>query len=64
MILMRANPFPGPLEGVDPENLNFLGSLKQQRASPIWAQKVEILKAHLFQWPEYVFSSIKIMPHN
>ncbi len=25
MILMRENPFRGPLEGVDPENLDFFG---------------------------------------
>ncbi len=25
MILMRANPFRGPLEGVGPENRDFLG---------------------------------------
>ncbi len=25
MILTRENPFPGPLEGVDPENLDFFG---------------------------------------
>ncbi len=25
MILMGANPFRGPLEGVDPENQDFLG---------------------------------------
>ncbi len=25
MILMRANPFPGPLEEVDPEILDFFG---------------------------------------
>jgi hypothetical protein len=25
MILMRENPFRGPLEGVGPENLDFFG---------------------------------------
>jgi hypothetical protein len=62
MILMRANPLLGPLEGVGPENLDFL-----------WAQialallvaisgpkKVEIFSAHPFQWPsKWIFPTSK-----
>jgi hypothetical protein len=40
MILMRANPFRGPLEGVAPENQDFLGPEKEtSEASAIWVQK-------------------------
>ena len=40
MILMRENPFRGPLEGVSPENRDFLGpEMAMSEASAIWAQK-------------------------
>ncbi len=55
MILMKANPFQGPLEGVGPElNIEtFLGSeMATSKASAIWAQKVEIFRAQPFQWPD------------
>ncbi len=32
MILMRENPFRGPMEGVGPENQDFFGALKWQPA--------------------------------
>jgi hypothetical protein len=38
MILMRANPFRGPEEGVGPENRDFFGPLNgTSEASAIWA---------------------------
>jgi hypothetical protein len=38
MILMRANPFQGPLEGVAPEIETFLGpEMVVSEASAIWA---------------------------
>ncbi len=41
MILRRANPLQGPLEGGGPENRDFLGSeMTTSEASAIWAQKV------------------------
>ncbi len=37
---MRANPFREPLEGVGPENRDFLGpEMATSEASAIWAQK-------------------------
>ncbi len=40
MIFMQENPFRGPLEGVDPENEDFLGpEMAMSEASAIWAQK-------------------------
>jgi hypothetical protein len=40
MILMRANPLQGPLEGVGPENRDFLGpETATRKANVIWAQK-------------------------
>jgi hypothetical protein len=43
-ILMRANPFRGPLEGVRPENQEFL-ALKWQRAKRV-TKKVSIFRVH------------------
>ncbi len=40
MILMRENPFRGPLEGEDPENRDFLGpEMATSEVNAIWAQK-------------------------
>jgi hypothetical protein len=40
MILMRENPFRGPLEGVGHENRDFFGpEMARSEASAIWAQK-------------------------
>jgi hypothetical protein len=40
------------LERVGPEIETFLGpEMATSEASSIWAQKVEIFRAHLFQWP-------------
>jgi hypothetical protein len=40
MSLMRANPLQGPLEGVRPENRDFLGpEMAKSEACAIWAQK-------------------------
>ncbi len=40
MILMRENPFRGPLEGVGPENQDFFcGPVATREASAIWDQK-------------------------
>jgi hypothetical protein len=53
MILLRANPLLGPLEGVDPENLDFL-RLKMALAllaAISGPKKVSIFRAHPFQWP-------------
>ncbi len=39
MILMQANPLQRPLEGVGPENQDFLGPERPKtKASDIWAQ--------------------------
>jgi hypothetical protein len=54
MIFGRANPFRGPLEGVGPKNLVYLGA-KLHIAGP---RKVSIGRAHPFQW-----SSKWICPH-
>ncbi len=38
MILMRENPFRGPLEGVGPENRDFFGpEMATSEASAVWA---------------------------
>jgi hypothetical protein len=43
MILMRANPLRGSLEGVGPENQYFLHpEMAMSEASVLWAKKVEI----------------------
>jgi hypothetical protein len=40
MILIGENPFRGPLEGVSPENQDFLGpEMATSKARAIWAQK-------------------------
>jgi hypothetical protein len=43
MILMRENPFRGPLEGVGTENRNLFWALKWQRAKrvPFGPKKAE-----------------------
>ncbi len=39
MILMRENPFRGPLEGVGPKNQDFFGpEMATSKVSAIWAQ--------------------------
>jgi hypothetical protein len=53
MILMWANPLQGPLEGVGPENGNFLGlEMGQAKRVPFGPKKVSIFMAHPFEWPE------------
>ncbi len=53
MILMRENPFWEPLEGVALKIETFLGpEMATSKVSPIWAQKVKIIRAHPFQWPK------------
>jgi hypothetical protein len=46
MILMGANPFRGPLKGVDPEKIffeTFLGpEMATSEASAIWVEKVPL----------------------
>ncbi len=39
MILMRTNQFPGPLEGVDPENLGFSGPWNGNERVPFGPKK-------------------------
>jgi hypothetical protein len=52
MILMRENPLLWPLEGVDPENHDFLGPNGIHFARCHFrAQKVSIFRAHPFQRP-------------
>ncbi len=52
MILLGANLFRGPLEGVGSENRAFLGpEMAMSEASAIWAQKGEVFRDHHFQWP-------------
>jgi hypothetical protein len=48
MILMRANPLQGPLEGVGPEIETFL-SLETATGE---AQKSRDYRARPFQWPK------------
>jgi hypothetical protein len=43
MILVRENPFRGPLEGVGPENRDFWGpEMATSEASAIWAESAGI----------------------
>ncbi len=47
MILLGANPFREPLEGVGAENRDFLGpDMATRETSVIRAQKIEIFRAH------------------
>jgi hypothetical protein len=51
MILMRENPLLGPLEGVSPDNLDFLGPNGTHFACCHFrAQKSLNFQGHPFQW--------------
>ncbi len=55
MIFMWATFILRALERVGPENQDFFcgPEMATSEASALWAQKVEIFRAHSFQWPEY-----------
>ncbi len=52
MILKGENSFRGPLEGVGPENRDFLGPMATSKASAILTQKSQDFQGPPLQWPE------------
>jgi hypothetical protein len=68
MILMRENPFRGSLEGVGPENRDFLGpEMAMREASAIWTQKSfhwfdeNVLDKSIFGWGVPLIDLVQIV---